>query len=81
MAPLEQSNVIIVPCQYPNTEQVEKQNKVVSMWSPASSVHGAVAEKTQIHMDYRVLWRKMDHMATLSRGKHLDPCLDMLLLD
>ena len=34
----------------------------------------------QIHMDYRVLWRKRDGTATLSRGEHPDPCLDRLLL-
>ena len=28
----------------------------------------------------RVLWRKRDSIATLSRGEHLDPCLDLLLL-
>ena len=27
-----------------------------------------------------VLWRKRDSAATLSEGKHLDPCLDRLLL-
>ena len=31
-------------------------------------------------MDYRILWRKRDGRATLSRGEHLDPCLDRLLL-
>ena len=30
----------------------------------------------QIHTDYRVLWRKRDGAATLSRGERLDPCLD-----
>ena len=30
------------------------------MWSSASSVCGIVAEMRQIHMDYRVLWRKRD---------------------
>ena len=34
----------------------------------------------QIHMDYRVLWRKRDGAATLSRGELLNPCLDRLLL-
>ena len=34
----------------------------------------------QIHTDYRVLWRKRDHKATLSRGEHPDPCLGRLLL-
>ena len=28
----------------------------------------------------KVLWRKRDGAATLSRGEHLDPCLDRLLL-
>ena len=36
--------------------------------SPASSVHGGVAETRQIHTDYRVLWRKRDSTATLSRS-------------
>ena len=27
-----------------------------------------------------ILWRKRDSEATLSRGEHLDPCLDRLLL-
>ena len=31
-------------------------------------------------MDYRVLWRKKDCMATLSRGEYVDPRLDRLLL-
>ena len=39
-----------------------------------------VAEMKQIHRDYRVLWRKRDGMATLSREEHLNPCLDRLLL-
>ena len=30
--------------------------------------------------DYRVLWRKRDGTATLSRGECPDPCLDRLLL-
>ena len=34
----------------------------------------------QIHTDYRVLWRKREGTATLSRGEHLDPCFDRLLL-
>ena len=44
------------------------------------SVRGVVAEMRQIHKDYRVLWRKGDQMATLSRGEHPNPCLDRLLL-
>ena len=50
------------------------------MWTPSRSVHGVVAEMRQIHMDYQVLWRKRDSTATLSRGEHLDPCFDRLLL-
>ena len=34
----------------------------------------------QIHMDNRVLWRERDSTVTISRGEHLDPCLDRLLL-
>ena len=34
----------------------------------------------QIHMGYRVLWRKRDSVVTLSRGEHLDPWLHRLLL-
>ena len=41
------------------------------MWTPACNVHDVVAEMRQIHTDYRVLWRKRDGMATLSRGEHL----------
>ena len=41
------------------------------MRTPASSVRGVVAETRQIHTDYRVLWRKRDGMATLSREEHL----------
>ena len=44
--------------------------------TPASSVHGVVADMRQIHMDYRVLWRKRDNTATLSRGECPNPCLD-----
>ena len=50
------------------------------MQSPTCSVCGVVAEMRQIHMDYRVLWRKRDGTATLSRGELADPCLDRLLL-
>ena len=39
-----------------------------------------MAETRQIHTDYRVLWRKRDSTATLSRGKRPNPCLDRLLL-
>ena len=39
-----------------------------------------MAETRQIHMDYRVLGRKRDSTATLSRGERPDPCLDRLLL-
>ena len=47
----------------------------------ARSVCGVRAETRQIHKDYRVLWRKRDGMATLSRGElHADPCLERLLL-
>ena len=38
------------------------------MQTLASSVRGVVDEMRQIHTDYRVLWRKRDDMATLSRG-------------
>ena len=38
-----------------------------------------MAETGQMHMDYRVLWRKRDSTATLSRGEHLHPGLDRLL--
>ena len=61
------------------------------MWSPASSVHGVVAETRQIHMDYtescggkgwhsHSLKRKApwSTSTTLSRGESLDPCLEML---
>ena len=41
------------------------------MWSTASSVRGIVAEMRQIHTEYRVLWRKRDGTATISRGEHL----------
>ena len=34
----------------------------------------------QKHMDHRVLWRKRDGAAALSRGERPDPCLDRLLL-
>ena len=50
------------------------------MRTPACSVHGIVAETRQIHMDYRVLWRKREGTATLSRGEHPNLCLDRLLL-
>ena len=46
----------------------------------ACSVRDVVAETRQIHMDYRVLGRKRDSTATLSRGESPDPCLDRLLL-
>ena len=39
------------------------------MWSLVSSVHSVVAEMRQIHMDSRVLWKKRDGTATLSRGE------------
>ena len=39
------------------------------MWIPAHSVCGVVAEMRQIHTDYRVLRRKRDGRATLSRGE------------
>ena len=47
------------------------------MRTPASRVCGVVAETRQTHTDYRVLWRKRDGTATLSRGQHLGaprPC-------
>ena len=50
------------------------------MQTPACSVSNVVAETTQIHVVYQVLWRKRDSTATLSRGEHLDPYLDRLLL-
>ena len=56
------------------------QGEALVMWSLACSVCGVVAETRQIHMDYRVLWRKRDSMATHSRGKHPHPHLDRLLL-
>ena len=37
-----------------------------SPWDPC-----IVAEMRQIHMDYRVLWRKRDSTAILSREEHL----------
>ena len=40
------------------------------MWTLDHSVRGIVAETRQILMDYRVLWRKRDGTATLSRGEH-----------
>ena len=46
----------------------------------ARSVRGVVAEMRQIHTDYRVLWRKRDGRATLSRGECPDPCFAGLLL-
>ena len=39
------------------------------MWTLARSVHSSVDEMRQIHMDYWVLWRKREGMATLSRGE------------
>ena len=48
------------------------------MQALASSVRDIVAEMRQIHTDYRVLRRKRDGRATLSRGEHPDPCLDRL---
>ena len=50
------------------------------MQTLACSVLDIVAETRQIHRDYRVLWRKGDGTATLSRGELPDPCLDRLLL-
>ena len=50
------------------------------MWTLACSVHGVVAEMRQIHRDYRVLWRKSDSAATLSKGEHPNPCPDRLLV-
>ena len=48
-------------------------------WILAGKILCCVSNR-QIHRDYRVLWRKRDSTATLSRGQHLDPCLDRLLL-
>ena len=47
---------------------------------PACRIPCVVAETRQIHIDYQVLWRKRDGMATLSRGECPDTCLDRLLL-
>ena len=41
------------------------------MRSPACSVHIIVADTRQIHIDYWVMWRKRDSMATLSRRECL----------
>ena len=46
---------------------------------PACGILGR-GSSTQIHTDHRVLWRKRDSAATLSRREHPDPCLDELLL-
>ena len=57
--------------------------RVVGGWlmrPPARSVCGVVAEVRHVHTDYRVLWRKRDGMATLSRGESPNRCLDRLLL-
>ena len=48
-------------------------------WIPAYRILGCGGNR-QIHTDYRVLWRKRNGTATLSRGEHQDPCLDRLLL-
>ena len=48
--------------------------------TPARSVRGAVAETRHTHTDYRVLWRRRDCTATLSRGEHPNLSLDRLLL-
>ena len=50
------------------------------MWTLARSVRDIVAETRQIHMDYRVLWKKKVGTATLSGGEHPNPCLERLLL-
>ena len=39
-----------------------------------------VAIDKYTHTDYRVLWRKRDGVASLSRGERLDSCFDGLLL-
>ena len=52
----------------------------ILMRAQACSVCSVVAEMRQIPTDYRVLWRKRDSLATLSRGEHPDTCLDRLLL-
>ena len=49
------------------------------MRTPASSVRGVVDETRQIHMDYQSPVEKKDGVVTLSRGEHLNPCLDRLL--
>ena len=46
----------------------------------ASHVCGVVDETRQIHMDYQSPVEKKDGVVTLSRGEHLNPCLDRLLL-
>ena len=53
---------------------------IVVMRSLACSAHSIVAERRQIHTDYRVLWRKRDGTATLSRGEPLNLCFDRLVL-
>ena len=50
------------------------------MRTPASSVRGVVDETGQIHTDYQSPVEKKDSVVTLSRGEHLNPCLDRLLL-
>ena len=50
------------------------------MQTLASRDRNIVAKTRQIHTDYRVLWRKRDSTATLSRGKCPNPCLDKLSL-
>ena len=53
---------------------------IFMMRSLAHSVCSIVAETRQIHTDYRVLWRKRNGTATLSRGECPNPCLDSILL-
>ena len=38
------------------------------MQTPACSARGIMADMRKIHMDYRVLWKKRNRMATLSSG-------------
>ena len=48
-------------------------------WIPARRIWCCGGNR-QIHTDYRVLWRKRDGVASLSRGERLDSCFDGLLL-
>ena len=77
------SQAVIFPkvsCDFSCYSKMSNFTTVTLTWSPASSVHGVVAEMRQIHTDYWDLWRKRDGTATLSGGERPDPCLDRLLL-